>query len=335
MGVRIGGVWHEELADPGTGGSDEGGGRNFDSAAQYNRASDQLTAANAWGENLNTRAGEGSPTVGLPDPNAALNAVGSSQQLGGQIDALLKAIAEGNAKAFTEAVRQFDLTHGLDVQKFQDTVRQFNENLAIAQGGVTGVYQGAPTLAARLQQANLYGTETPGAGAETLASQLQRAQQLGTYQGQQTLAAQNQYFGQGLNAINAAAALQANPFRQAEVMGQVGALLGGRPVAGFQAPTATNQTDFSGLGNMQRMIDDIRAGSTGSNSVNPESVLAAIPTPNKVDSRAFMNMAPEQQSLILSGIQQKYGLSPENATAQIKATLPAFAAPSTWGRVVR
>ena len=202
------------------------------------------------------------------------------------------------------------------------------------------------------------GIGAPGTPQETLAAQLQyfnEAQKLaetygqyyapgmpgsttgaaaGPQAGQQTLAANEQYYRQALDAMKLASSLSANPFRQAEVMGQVPQLLSNQPVAGFQAPhPATGQTDFSGMGNMQRLIDDIRGGSGAVNSVSAQSVLDAIPTPNKVDSRSFLNMAPDQQNLILDGMRQKYGLDPTNALSQIKATLPAFSAPATYGTI--
>jgi hypothetical protein len=169
--------------------------------------------------------------------------------------------------------------------------------------------------------------------------------------GQQTLAANEQYYRQQLDAINAAAALQANPFRQQQVIGQVGQLLGGQGVAAFQAPNTTVPNGqgpnaptaasnpqggaFSGLNNMQAMIDDIRSGPGGTNSQSAQGVLDAIPTPNKINSPEFFRMTPQGQQVILSGMQQKYGIEAPDALAQIKSTLPAFTAPTTFGTVRR
>lgn len=211
----------------------------------------------------------------------------------------------------------------------------------------------------------------------------------------QTLAANEQYYRQGLDAIKAAAALQANPFRQAQVMGQLGGLLGGQGVAGFQAPgQAQGQTDFSGMGNMQRMIDDIRGGPNAANSqsmgatlqgmglggadkswygagatqfgtgettgasgdfnaqgqwvANPamaqrpggigqyaQGILNAIPTPTKLDSVSFLRASPGTQNIVLTGMQEKYGLDPTESLAQIKNTLPQFQSPTTFGGIKR
>ena len=253
-----------------------------------------------------------------PAPTQTVQANNSAvQQLGQQINSLLGAIASGNQQAFNEAVRQFDLSFGLDRDKFGEAIRQFNENLGISAAGLTGTYQGQPTLQARAQLAQLYGTEqfTPG---------------------MTTLAAQNQAYNQQLGAIQTAAGLQANPFRQAQVIGQLGGLLRGTGVAGFQAPgQAQGQTDFSGMGNLQRMIDDIRGGPNAINSQSTQGVLDAIPTPNKVDSVNFLRSSPLTQNIVLQGMQEKYGLSPDDALAQIRNTLPQFQAPTTVGTVRR
>jgi len=345
MGVRINGVWHEELADPGTGGEDSGSGREFTSNESYNQTSTQMSAGNKWGENLDTWA-DGSGGGGGGGLAGALGGgAGAGGDLGSAIDRMWKAMQEGNLMAFNEEVRQFNQTFGLNQdifkeqirqynQDFAEKIRQYNENLAISQAGLTGQYQGAPTLPALTGYATQFGTwGVPTTGQETLASQLQAANLLGTYRGQQTLAANQQAYAQQMGMLNQAAALQANPFRQAEIMGQFGNLLAGRGVAGFQAPGGTSQTDFSGMGNMQRLIDDIRGGPGAINSQSVQSTLDAIPTPNKVNSVEFMRSSPMTQNLLLSGIQQKYGIGAEDAMNQIRNTLPGFTSPSTFGQV--
>lgn len=159
-------------------------------------------------------------------------------------------------------------------------------------------------------------------------------------QGTPTMAREQQTYAQQLGAIDAAAALQANPFRQAQVMGQLGGILGtGAPVAGFQAPnvvagvgTAGGNTR-GGMGYLQQMIDDIRDPTANQSSM--QGVLDSIPTPNKIDSRSFLNASPSQQNLVLQGMQEKYGLDPTDALQQIRNTLPSFTAPSTFGSVRR
>lgn len=63
----------------------------------------------------------------------------TAAQLDAQFQKMLGALASGNKEAFEEAKREFNAT------------------FEITQAGVTGSYQGNPTLAAQLQQANLTG----------------------------------------------------------------------------------------------------------------------------------------------------------------------------------
>jgi hypothetical protein len=359
----------------------------------------------------------GTPT---PTPAPAANAGGD---LGGQIDKLLASIASGNKQAFDETVREFNQTYGLDQAKFTEAVRQFNQGFLISQAGVTGQYQGAPTLAALKQQADIAAQKLAGAQADasltgtyqgqaTLASLKQQAdiasQQLqnamtaagltGVYNGQQTQAAQAQQFGQGvtaagltgmyngqetlaaqaqnaglygynptvnaqgqpistngqplttlaaqqqayaqqMGAVNSAAALQANPFRQAQVIGQAGRILQGMPTAGFGAPntvtgvgTAGGNTQ-GGMGYLQQLIDDIKDPSA--NQTTADSFLGQTPTPNKIDSASFLRSTPGTQNLILQAMQERYGIDPQDSLKQIQNTLPAFNAPNTVGMVRR
>jgi hypothetical protein len=157
--------------------------------------------------------------------------------------------------------------------------------------------------------------------------------------GQTTLAGQNQAYTQQMGVINAAAGLQANPFRQAQVLGQAGRVLQGMPTAGFSAPntvtgvgTAGGNTQ-GGMGYLQQMIDDIRDPTA--NQTTAQSWLNNTPTPNKLDSQSFLASSPTTQNLILQSMQEKYGIDPTDSMAQIKATLPSFAAPQTFGTVKR
>jgi hypothetical protein len=208
------------------------------------------------------------------------------------------------------------------------------------------------------------GIGTPGTPQETLAAQNQYftqagdlANQFGQYytpltpgqtaqagvnapqQGQSTLAAQQQTYAQQMGLISQAASLQANPFRQQQAIGQMGNLLGGGGVASFSAPNTVagvgtqGGNTQGGMGYMQQMIDDIRGGTNGANQTSMQSVLDAIPTPNKVNSVEFMRSAPSTQQMVLQGMQEKYGLDPNDSLTQIKNTLPAFQAPTTFGKI--
>jgi len=157
--------------------------------------------------------------------------------------------------------------------------------------------------------------------------------------GQATLGAQQQTYAQQMGLINQAASLQANPFRQQQAIGQMGNLLAGGGVASFSAPntvagvgTAGGNTQ-GGMGYLQQMIDDIRNPTPNQTSMN--QVLNAIPTPNKVNSTEFMRAAPSTQSMVLQGMQEKYGIDPNDALTQIKATLPQFTAPTTMTGAVK
>ena len=140
-------------------------------------------------------------------------------------------------------------------------------------------------------------------------------------------------------AIQQAAQLQANPFRQQQAIGQLSRLLGGGGVAAFQAPTTVagvgtqGGNTQGGMGYLSQLIDDIRDPT--SNQASMQGVLDAIPTPNKLNSQDFFNSAPSTQSMVLQGMQEKYGLDPNDALAQIKATLPQFTSPTTLGTVRR
>jgi hypothetical protein len=285
MGVMVDGVWHEEIADP-----NPGGGSNLSSSSPwvsggYNAGAGAWQPSSAGGSSGGSSGGGGQQ---------------QQQNMGGGIDAILQALQAGDQRSFDELVRQF------------------NQEFGVKEAGVTGTYQGAPTLPALTSYATQFGQW----GVPTA--------------GQQTLPAQQQQYEQQMGAINAAAALQANPFRQAQVIGQLGGLLGGRGVAGFQAPgQAQGQTDFSGMGNLQRLIDDIRGGPGAINSQSTQGVLDAIPTPTKLNSVEFARASPLTQNLVLQGMQEKYGLSPDDSLAQIKNTLPQFQAPTTMGTLKR
>jgi hypothetical protein len=378
-------------------------------------------------------------------PGAAPTVVSQSgQQLAAGINSLLGAIASGNKQAFDEAVRQFNVSSGLDQSKFDESIRQFNQNYQISQAGLTGQYNGqqtqaaqlqayneaigtagvtgyfqapgaaggtggaptqaqyiaarsqqlqgmgwaagaatqtalsewnqglaqsgnvaggmpaslipatagaapggvgTPTLAAQAQWANLYGQNAaPTPGEQTLAAQLQYANLYGgsgaaPTAGQTTLAAQQQAYAQQMGAVNAAAAMQANPFRQAQVIGQAGRILQGMPTAGFQAPTTVAGVGTAGgntqggMGYLSQLISDIQDPTA--NQTTAQSWLDATPTPNKIDSTSFLGASPTTQNLILQSMQEKYGLDPTDSLAQIKNTLPAFNAPNTTGVIRR
>jgi hypothetical protein len=313
-------------------------------------ANDTQARAQGWTPSMGTFGVNTYPTSSGGSSGASSGAVApaSSAQLAAGIQSLLGAAASGNKDAINEAIREFNQTFGLDTNKFNDDVRRFNENLQISQAGLTGAYQGQQTQAAQLQAANIAAqaaglTGTFG-GAPTLAAQAQYAGLYGNAgmppaANQTTLAAQQQAYTQQMGAIQAAAALQANPFRQAQVMGQAGRVLQGLPTAGFQAPNTVTGVGTmggntqGGMGYLQQMIDDIK--SPQANQQTAESWLNATPTPNKLDSASFLRSTPTTQNLILQSMQEKYGIDPTDSLQQIKNTLPQFNAPNTVGTIRR
>lgn len=342
MGVSIGGVWHEELADPGSG--------SYENTAAYNQEAGP--ASQQGGENLNW--GQGGGGGGGGGGGAAGAGAAGANQYGAAIQQALDALASGNREAFQRAMYEFDQTFGLDKDKFAEDVRQYNQNFGVTQAGLTGQYQGAPTLPALTSYANQFGQwGVPQTGAQTLAAQAQNAGLYGynptlgangvpigaNGQPLTTLAAQQQAYAQQMGMISQAATLQANPFRQQQAIGQMGNLLGGQGVAGFSAPNTVAGVGVAGgntrggMGYLQQMIDDIRDPSANQASMN--QVMQGIPTPNKLNSTEFLRAAPSTQSMVLQGMQEKYGLDPADSLKQIQATMPQFNAPTTLGGIKR
>ena len=242
---------------------------------------------------------------------------------------ILRAVAARDERAFQEAVRQFDVTFGLDRDKFSEAIRQFNEGLDVTAAGLTGTYHGMQTQQAQ-QQAHQQALDAAGL--------------TGLWQGAPTLAAQQQRFAQQMAMIQAAQQAQANPFRQQAMLGQMGRLLGGQGVVGFGQLNVVPGVGLvgqqaggqmgTGMGYLQQMIDDIRGGGA-SNTASMNSILEGIPTPNKINSPEFFRSPTTTQSMVLQGMQEKYGIDPNDALQQIKNTMPGFQAPATFGTVRR
>jgi hypothetical protein len=182
--------------------------------------------------------------------------------------------------------------------------------------GAAGGGQGTPTLAAQAQWAQLY-------GANAVPTQ-----------GQTTLAAQQQQYAQQTGLVNLISQLQANPFKQQAALGQLQPLLRGGNVAGFGQTGTVPGAGTGGMGYLQQMVDDIKSGGA-SNTTTTNQILDAIPTPNKMDSVNFFKAPQTTQNLVLQGIQEKYGLDPNDSLQMLKNTLPGFQAPATFGTVKR
>jgi len=249
------------------------------------------------------------------------------------VQAYLQALITGNQAAAAEAARQYNTTFGLDQNKFAESVRQYNQtfglsqqlqaaNIAAQQAGLTGVFQGQPTLAARQQEANIAA---------------QQAALTGMYQGQPTEAARQFNLTQGLNAIKLAADLQPNAFRQAQALyglGQGGftplmaAAAGTGPaVTAFQAPTLS-AADTQSLGWL--------AGQTGAGSYTQDQAqhwMNTLPTPNQVNWTALNQAGPGATDLVTKGLAAKWGLDEGSIKAIAQQAMPGFQAPTLAGRV--
>ena len=254
-----------------------------------------------------------------------------TDKLGSSIDQLLGALQSGNAAAAKEAAREFDATFGLDSKKFDEAVREYNQNFGLQQAGLTGMYNGEPTLALR------------------------------------TL---------GLDALKTAADVQADPFREQEVINglnaggysnAIDALTGKTNQPAFQAPHGS-AADTRSLG---ALADRITGGTStplasgasgsagtgttvtaqgGSGLFNPGSTadgadpvtsslrsfdnqqdqasLAALPDPSKIVGRNFLKEDPTTQQFALSGESAKTGLPMDTVKSIIQAGMPKFDAPT-------
>ena len=279
------------------------------------------TSGSGGGSQTPTQGATFNSGGGTSSPGTTTSGQPMGADYAASIQKISDALAAGNREAFNRAVYEWDQTFGFDKEKFAEDTRRFNEQFQVTQAGLSGMYQDAPTLPALTSYANQFGLW----GVPTA--------------GQQTLAAQNQYFTQGLAGISQAAGMQANPFRQQQVLGQLGGLYSGQGVAGFQAPNVVQGVGTAGgnnrggMGYLQQMIDDIRDPTP--NQTNMNQVLNATPTPNKLNSVDFLRAAPSTQNMVLQAMNEKYGIDPGDAVKQIQNTLPAFQAPSAMGGVRR
>jgi hypothetical protein len=121
-------------------------------------ASDQAAAED------NVRSSGNTPVVGSASGQVAAAPASSnagstastttgapSSSLGTIANAMTSALASGNKAAFDEAVREYNVSFGLDQQKYQAQVDQYNQSLGVSVAGLTGTYQGQQTLAGQQQ----------------------------------------------------------------------------------------------------------------------------------------------------------------------------------------
>jgi hypothetical protein len=239
----------------------------------------------------------GTGTTGGQPAVPGATAGGDAAKLEKYIQDINKAVAAGNDRAFFEAVREFDLTHGLDRDKFSEDMREFNESLELKKADYTGLYGGNPTQQARKQEADVQLSAIKQA-ADLQANPFRQQEAIGQ-------------LGRLLGGYGVAGFSSPNTVQGVGTQGGAG----------------------TGMSYLQQMIDDIK--DPAPNTARMNSVLDAIPTPTKLNSVEFMRAAPSTQNLVLQGMQTKYGLDPEDAKTQIKNTLPGFQSPTTLGGVRR
>ncbi len=267
---------------------------------------------------------------------------GGSAASGTGVQQLLQALGAGNKAAADELIREFNQTFGLNQQQFQASVQQYNKtfgltqqvdqaNIAAQAAGLTGFFNGQQTLAgqaqaqsAALQQAQLSGQYN---GAPTEA-----AREFNTAQAEQ----QRQFnLNTGLQGLQLASTLQANPFRQAQALyglGQggysplMGAAAGTGPaVTAFQAPTLS-AADTATLPWL--------ASQTGGNSYTADQStqwMNALPGPQAVNWTAVNQAGPGATNLVQQGLAQKWGLDPATIAAIQQQAMPGFQAPTLSG----
>lgn len=242
--------------------------------------------------------GGGSSSV---DASALTGVAATGGASGAGLQQLLNALASGNVAAANEAIRQFNVTSGLDAQKFAASVDQYNQNhgmamtkqaadIAAQAAGISGMFNGAPTEAAR--QFNV------------------SAQQAAIDEQNKT----------ALGALNLRATMQNDPFRQLD----------------NEYATAGNSglsRAVSGLTSQYGLANPFSSPGTGGSFVAPGSAQAAaaqtgLTNPHQIIAREF-NAAPSGvQNVATSALSMTTGMNQADLNKQIQKNLPAFNAPS-------
>lgn len=324
----------QQSSGGGGGGSAPAGTFNTKNGTQTVQTMAQQLQAVGWGGNVNDAAavaaayasttgapvtqGSASPTI----QGAGGGSGGSSSsdaataKLGQIANQMTQALAAGNQAAFDEAVREYNQNFGLDTQKFQASVDQFNQTNAQNIGALTGTFQGQPTLASQAQSGVMAN------GQPTLAAQTQ----------QQTAA--NQYLTllstlRGpANAFQYAKTLAGTPNGLTDIVNSAAGRyqLGGPPSGAVAAPASLNNllTDVNNPG-------AVMSGGPGGAPLDPNAL--KLPPASQIDSRAYNTMLPSQRDLLWGAYE--YGLGPSGAMMPADAqtayanSLPRYAPPTT------
>src|SRR5262245_10720673 len=249
---------------------------------------------------------------GQPTPTPQVNLDAQSALFNAANQAAL--IAYYNAKL---ALDTDELAFRKATQAFQNT---------ISEAQVTGTYQGAPTLAAQNQYAQLFGTYgVPTPGQQTLAAQQQAAQLSGYYQGAPTLArqAQEQQAAQQYLSLLSNLRGPADYFQYQKVLG---ATPGGlqdlvRAAAGQYIPGVGSGT--TGVAPQPVSLAGFVNQATGTPAQNQATLQSLVP-PNQMAPQTWNAIAPSQQQLLL-GAWESQGYNRDDALNLFRTSLPRYA----------
>jgi hypothetical protein len=273
----------------------------------------QQTAANQTGVSLAQQQAGG--TYGANTVSGGGGGGGGGGGAGGNqqvnVDAQIALMNQANQAALI-AYYNSKLALDSDELAFRKATQAFADT--VTKAGLTGVFEGQPTLPAMQSYAQMFGRwGLPTQGQPTLAYQQFQQQTAQNYldllsrlRGPADLFQYQKVLGatpQGIRDLVAAAAGQYIP--------------GGGATTGVQ-PTAVNLQNFV-------------AGATapGANATDLAS-LGALVAPNQMAPQTWNNLAPSQQQILLAAWENQ-GYRPEDARALFEQSLPRYAtsAPST------
>lgn len=236
---------------------------------------------------------------------------------GAATDALLRALASGNKAAADEAIREYNATHQLDQARFDEGIRQYNQNFGITQAGITGMYNGQPTMAMQQQQ---------------FQQALDAAGLTGMYQGAPTLASKQL----GLDTLKVASGLQANPFLQSAFLygaGQNGLSSVMQAASGQGGVLPSFQAPQTGSAAYSATLPWLTAQSMPGSYTQQQTAdwMGNLPTPGQTNWTALAQAPTATSDLVVQGLAQKWGLD-ESTVRQIgQKTMPQFQAPTLAG----
>jgi hypothetical protein len=303
-------------------------------ATQTGASDSQQQGGGTFGSNTNSSdpalngGGGGGGGGGSSAPSA------SAATLGNIANQMQQALASGNKAAFDEAVREYNTTFGLDQQKYQASVDQYNQSLAVTAAGLTGTYNGQQTQAAQQQAFN----QQQATQTQALASQKQQQDTANQYL---TLLAS---LKGPQNSFAYAQTLAGTPRGMTDIVNAAaGRYLLGSPASGANpaAPANLNNlmvdvnsaTGGASSGSMAQQQQPGLSVGTNLNGVLPVSASALTPAVPQVDpAAAWAGASPSSQATYLQYAQgnttlaqQRYAADVAKAQAQaVAAAVPAY-----------